>query len=256
MSDEAQMQPPAFSGLEEECHGTMGWAKNSEELRRTVTKFISQCKVKGISGYPCSICQSHSHLLDFHELNEASNGSAGLKASQGIALSKSALQDLPVGLHPRARRLVHPVFPNVLNTFFWKTIFFFALVFALFSFLLWRSAGWCCDLLFIFSRWSYYFRLFPRATLRNHWSPLSLGNAGSWLDQWPHKMVLTRLDSSCWAAVELLSCLVPRYFPAFHWQGEPCRPQELHLIPRNPRLVISSFQVRSHIRKIPQVRST
>lgn len=46
------MQPPAFSGLEEECHGTMGWAKNSEELRRTVTDSISQCKVKGISEIP------------------------------------------------------------------------------------------------------------------------------------------------------------------------------------------------------------
>lgn len=105
----------------------MSWDHGmGEELQRTPKNCdkVSQCKVKGISGYPCSICQSHSHLLDFHELNEASNGSAGLIVSQGIALSKSALQDLPVGLHPRARRLVHPVFPNVLNTFFWKTFFF------------------------------------------------------------------------------------------------------------------------------------
>jgi len=89
-----------------------------------------------------SICQYHSifihlypslsifiHLLDFHELNEASNGSAEgqrLKELSPVvplefeicAVTKCPpLQDLPVGLHPRARRLVHPVFACVCTRF-------------------------------------------------------------------------------------------------------------------------------------------
>ena len=155
------MQPPAFSGFGGGVSWDHGMGEELRRLRRTVTNSISQCKVKGISGIPLAfvnIIPSYpslsifNHLLDFHELNEASNGSAEgqrLKELSPVVPLEFEICAVTKCLPCRTCLLVSIQEPTIGASSFCMFLHSF---FALFSFLLWRSAGWCCDLLFIFSR--------------------------------------------------------------------------------------------------------